>query len=203
MKEKAAQEEFWSGEFGDQYTKRNQIVPETIKNFFANVLSKTYGVRSICELGANKGHNLEALYSLSNNYELTGVELNRSAYEKMMEKSYIRSYHSLIQDFLPQTHFDLVFTCGVLIHINPDDLTLIYDKLFQLSNRYILINEYFSQTPVELEYRGHIGKLFKRDFAGELLDQFSGQISVVDYGFLWSRLEPSWDNPTWFLLEKN
>lgn len=203
MKDKTAQEEFWSGEFGDQYTERNQIVPATIKGFFASVLSKTYGVRSICELGANKGHNLEAIYSLSDNYELTGVELNRSAYEKMAEKPYIRSYNSLIQNFSSQSHFDFVFTCGVLIHIHPDDLPLVYDKMFQLSNRYILINEYFSQFPVELEYRGYSEKLFKRDFAGELLDQFNGRLSVVDYGFLWERLASPWDNLTWFLLEKH
>jgi pseudaminic acid biosynthesis-associated methylase len=203
MRQPTTQEEFWSGTFGDEYTERNQIVPETIKGFFANVLGKTYGVRSICELGANKGHNLDAIYSLSSNYELTGVELNRSAYEHMAKKPYIRSCQSRIQDFSPDTRYDFVFTCGVLIHIAPSELPKVYEKMFQLSNRYILLNEYFSQFPVELEYRGHREKLFKRDFASELLDQYSGQISVVDYGFLWQRLESPWDNLTWFLLQKH
>lgn len=202
MREKTAQEVFWSEDFGDQYTDRNQVLPEVRKSYFANILSKTYGVQSVCELGANKGHNLDSIHSLSKNYKLTGVELNPTAYEQMLEKPYIHAFHSSIQDFMPQGTFDLIFTCGVLIHLNPDDLSMVYEKMYNLSNRYILINEYFNPSPVELEYRGHSGKLFKRDFAGELLDQFNGQVSVVDYGFLWKRLAPSWDNPTWFLLEK-
>jgi len=55
---------------------------------------------------------------------------------------------------------------------------------------------------VSIPYRGHSDKLFKRDFAGEILDQFS-DLRLVDYGFVWHRdnLFPQ-DDISWFLLEK-
>ena len=64
-----------------------------------------------------------------------------------------------------------------------------------------MINEYFNPTPVSIPYRGHENKLFKRDFAGELIDSYS--LKLVDYGFVYSRdnLYPQ-DDMTWFLLEK-
>lgn len=197
------QETFWSRDFGNEYTQRNQVLPTDRAPFFAQVLSHTYGVQRIAELGANKGHNLDALHHLSGNYDLTGVELNPTAYAEMAQKKHIQSIQSAIQDFQPAPEsFDLVFTCGVLIHINPDDLPLIYQTMYQSSRRYILINEYFNPSPVELPYRGHAGKLFKRDFAGEFLDQYAGRVSVVQYGFLWRRMDPAWDDTTWVLMEK-
>ncbi|MBD2464242.1 methyltransferase domain-containing protein [Oscillatoria sp. FACHB-1407] len=201
MRSKTEQELFWEGQFGNDYTQRNDILWEQRQPFFANILSKTFGVRTICELGANRGHNLQAIAHLSSNFELTGVELNPVAFTTLKAISNVSAVHVSIQEFQPNQTFDLVFTCGVLIHINPDDLPLIYQKMYDLSNRYILINEYFNPVPVELSYRGHSEKLFKRDFAREFIEQ-TQQVSVVDYGFLWQQVNPSWDNTTWFLLEK-
>jgi pseudaminic acid biosynthesis-associated methylase len=120
----------------------------------------------------------------------------------------IQATHSSIQDFESDREFDLVFTCGVLIHLNPSNLSGVYKKMAALSRRYILINEYYNPTPLEISYRGHSGKLFKRDFGGEFLDCLNGtpsateQIRLVDYGFLWQRVHPAWDNTTWWLFEK-
>jgi pseudaminic acid biosynthesis-associated methylase len=202
MRHKTEQEVFWEGQFGTDYTQRNDVSWEHRLPFWTNVLGQTFGVKTICELGANRGHNLEAIAHLSPNFELTGVELNQAAFSTLSNIPNIHAIHSSIQEFQPQQAFDLVFTCGVLIHINPEDLPLVYQKLFKLSSRYILINEYFNPTPVELGYRGHSGKLFKRDFAGELIDHYPEKMGVVDYGFLWKRLHPAWDDTTWVLLEK-
>jgi spore coat polysaccharide biosynthesis protein SpsF len=44
--------------------------------------------------------------------------------------------------------------------------------------------------------------LFKRDFAGDLLDRFPGLV-LVDYGFVYHRDKAfPQDDMTWFLLEK-
>lgn len=201
MREKTEQEIFWEGKFGLEYTDRNKILASQRCSFFSKVLQKTYGVQSICELGANKGHNLEAIRLLSQNFTMTGVEINKNAITFLKQIEGINAIQSSIQEYNSPTSFDLVFTCGVLIHINPDDLPVVYEKMYELSQRYILINEYFNPTPVEINYRGHTGKLFKRDFAGEMLDKYS-QLNLIDYGFLWHRLEPAWDNTSWFLLEK-
>ena len=202
MRHKTEQELFWEGNFGTEYTARNQILPEQRQPFFAKVLQKTYSVRTICELGANRGHNLQAFTYLNHNFELTGVELNQAAIAELKKISDVQAVQASIQDFQPDKTFDLVFTSGVMIHINPDDLPIVYQKIYDISSRYILLNEYYNPVPIEINYRGHTGKLFKRDFAGEFIEQHRSKVSVIDYGFLWQRMYPTWDNTTWFLMEK-
>ncbi|MBD2201237.1 methyltransferase domain-containing protein [Calothrix sp. FACHB-1219] len=202
MRSKTEQELFWEGEFGNEYTTRNQILPEQRQPFFAQVLQKTYGVRTICELGANRGHNLQAIANLSRNFELTGVELNQVAIAELDKMPGVKAKQASIQEFETDEKFDLVFTCGVLIHINPEDLPIIYEKIYNISSRYILLNEYYNPVPVEVHYRGHTSKLFKRDFASEFLEQYKGKVSVIDNGFLWNKIHPGWDNTNWFLLER-
>jgi spore coat polysaccharide biosynthesis protein SpsF len=53
-----------------------------------------------------------------------------------------------------------------------------------------------------IPYRGNEDRLFKRDFAGEMLNKYS-DLSLVDYGFSY-RKDPIFpqDDITWFLLEK-
>ncbi|MEB3295256.1 MAG: pseudaminic acid biosynthesis-associated methylase [Synechococcales bacterium] len=196
------QETFWAGEFGNAYTDRNQVIPVQRQPFFAQILSQMEAVQTVCELGANRGHNLAAIAALNPQLQLTGVEINPIAWAALKQVCGESAIQTSIQDFYPQEPFDWVFTCGVLIHLNPDDLPRVYQKLYQLSNRYILINEYFNPTPVELNYRGNTGKLFKRDFAGEFLAAHGDRVRVVNYGFLWQVMHPSWDNTVWTLLEK-
>ena len=64
-----------------------------------------------------------------------------------------------------------------------------------------MICEYYNPTPVTVPYRGASERLFKRDFAGELMDRFD--LALVDYGFVYHRDShfPQ-DDLTWFLLEK-
>jgi len=79
----------------------------------------------------------------------------------------------------------------------------VYEKLYNSSNRYILIAEYYNPTPVSVVYRGHSNKLFKRDFAGEMLDKYS-DLTLVDYGFNYHRDNSfHYADTNWFLLEKN
>lgn len=94
------------------------------------------------------------------------------------------------------------FTKGVLIHINPDKLSLVYDIMYKSSSRYILVSEYYNPCPVDIKYRGHSEKLFKRDFACEMLDQFP-DLRLINYGFVYHR-DPNFpqDDMTWFLMEE-
>ncbi|WP_321419858.1 pseudaminic acid biosynthesis-associated methylase [uncultured Desulfobacter sp.] len=104
--------------------------------------------------------------------------------------------------FLKKVGVDLVLSKGVLIHIDPDMLQNVYDKLYSCTKKYLFVAEYYSPKPVSIIYRGHENKLFKRDFAGELMDQFP-DLSLRDYGFVYHRdlLFPQ-DDINWFLLEK-
>jgi pseudaminic acid biosynthesis-associated methylase len=103
---------------------------------------------------------------------------------------------------MPDYERDLVLSKGFLIHVNPDKLSQIYDLLYQSSCHYICLAEYYSPTPVEVNYRGCEDKLFKRDFAGEMLDRFNN-LKLVDYGFIYHRDNQfPQDDINWFLLEK-
>ena len=68
--------------------------------------------------------------------------------------------------------------------------------------RYLLVAEYYNPSPVTIPYRGHENRLFKRDFAGEILEKYPS-MTLIDYGFAY-RNDPSFpqDDITWFLLEK-
>lgn len=204
MNYKTDQEEFWAGTFGDEYTERNQGETTVASNIavFSKILKQTDSVSNVIEFGSNTGLNLEAIQHLLPNAALSAVEINQQAVTQLKRIKGIKVYHSSILGFEPDEVCDFVLIKGVLIHINPDELQQVYELLHKTSNRYICIAEYYNPSPVEVKYRGHDGKLFKRDFAGEMMDKFP-DLRLVDYGFLYHRDNnfPQ-DDMTWFLLEK-
>jgi pseudaminic acid biosynthesis-associated methylase len=199
-----AQEGFWAGEFGDEYSQRNVGSGWIAANLalFARVLARTQGVRSVVEFGANIGLNLRAVDQLVPDADLAGVEINATAAEELRGWGRAEVFEQTILDFAPSRTWDLSLIKGVLIHINPDELPNVYDKLVASAGRYVCVVEYYNPTPVALSYRGHADRLFKRDFAGEILDRFPS-LRLVDYGFCYRR-DPNFpqDDVTWFLMEK-
>lgn len=203
---KTDQEKFWQGEFGKGYVERNDSQIRVASNIrlFSQILSRTLDVKSVLELGSNIGQNLVAIHSLLPEAKLTAVEINNDAadiLESWGQAEVIRG--SILElDKPSQAKYDLTFTKGVLIHINPDHLSKAYQALYENSKRYILVAEYFNPFPVSIPYRGHDDKLFKRDFAGDLIDMYT-DLKLVDYGFCYKR-DPNFkqDDITWFLLEK-
>jgi len=201
---KTEQEAFWAGAFGNEYIGRN-TGDEYVANqlaFFSKIISSTRSVESVIEFGANIGLNLRAIRAIIPHVQLSGIEINANAVNELKNLSDITVYHQSILDFQPDHQRDLSLIKGVLIHLNPDCLPQVYDLLYQSSSRYICVAEYYNPTPVEISYRGHSGKLFKRDFAGELMDIFP-DLQLVDYGFAYHRdINFPQDDITWFLMEK-
>lgn len=206
MTYKTDQEIFWnSKEWGEQYIKRNGY--KKIKNnisFFSNIISKTSKIKSLIEFGSNIGLNLIALKNILPDVEFSAIDINKDACQELEKLSFIKTiYNKSILDFEIKTQMDLVLIKGVLIHINPEYLNIVYKKLYEASSRYILIAEYYNPDPVEVIYRGEIGKLFKRDFAGEMMDKFD-DLGLVDYGFQYHRDNNfPMDDINCFLLEKH
>lgn len=203
---KTEQEAFWAGEFGTGYIERNQSEALLASNliFFSNALrGATRGVKSCIEFGANIGMNLKALKLLHPTQEQHAVEINADAVKELamaIPSSHV--HHSSILEYDPTRIWDLVLIKGVLIHINPDMLPQIYDKLVTASGKYLLVAEYYNPVPVAIPYRGYTDRLFKRDFAGEIMDRHP-QMELIDYGFVYRR-DPNapQDDITWFLMEK-
>lgn len=198
------QEKFWAGEFGDEYIGRNQGQEVAAANlaFFSRILERTQSVRSAIEFGANIGLNLEALRALIPGIVLSAIEINQKAVEVLEKLGGIKIYPQSILDFQPDSPRELALIKGVLIHIDPSRLAQVYDLLYRTSSRYICIAEYYNPSPVEVPYRGNREKLFKRDFAGEMLDRFP-DLRLVDYAFAYHRdANFPQDDITWFLLEK-
>ena len=201
---KTEQESFWEGQFGDEYALRNQganLISSNI-NLFSKILARTNDVGGIIEFGANIGNNLKALHQLLPTAALAGIEINELAAEQLRNWGEVQVFHDSILEFNNQEQWDMSLIKGVLIHISPERLNDVYDRLYKASKRYICLVEYYNPTPVEVNYRGHTNRLFKRDFAGEILDRFA-DLTVVDYGFVWHR-DPTFplDDCSWFLLEK-
>lgn len=204
MRELTEQEQFWQGEFGDQYVDRNdgEVHVASSVAFFAQALRRAGSVGSLLELGTNRGLNLFALSRLLPKAALLGVELNAKAREIAQDLGIADVWHGSLFDYPVQRQVDLAFTKGVLIHLPPELLPQAYAKLYEASHRYILMGEYYSPVPVEVSYRGYAGKLFKRDFAGEMLDLYP-DLQLVDYGFVYRRdANFSADDINWFLLER-
>jgi pseudaminic acid biosynthesis-associated methylase len=202
---KTPQEQFWRGEFGNEYIERNRSAELLAANlaYFTKALNVTHGVTSCIEFGANIGMNMRALRSLFPSIEQSAIEINPTAAAALREILPAENvYEASIIDFVPPRKYDLAFIKGVLIHINPEYLPNVYDAMYAATGRYMLVGEYYNPSPVTISYRGHDDRLFKRDFAGEILDRFS-DLSLIDYGFAYHR-DPKFpqDDISWFLMEK-
>lgn len=196
------QENFWAGEFGDGYIDRNAAEQLLVSNtaLFADVLRRTSTVSSVVEFGSNIGMNLHAIRRLLPDADYHAIEINHKAASKLRDSGFVNVVEDSILTCTPPK-CDLAFIKGVLIHIDPSQLQAVYDRLYQAGSKYVCVIEYYNPTPVELNYRGHSGKLFKRDFAGEMLDHFD-DLQLVDYGFVYRRDRFPQDDLTWFLMEK-
>jgi pseudaminic acid biosynthesis-associated methylase len=199
------QEQFWAGEFGSEYIGRNRSDALLASNlaFFSKALERAGAIQSCVEIGANVGMNLRALRLLYPGTRCAAVEINADAARELAgligEENV---FNGSIADWRPTGRADLSLTKGVLIHLSPELLPTAYDRLYEASARLILIAEYYSPSPTSISYRGHEDRLFKRDFAGEMLDRFA-DLKLADYGFCYRR-DPAFpqDDINWFLLEK-
>lgn len=202
---RSEQEEFWAGDFGDAYIGRNQSALLLASNvhFFSKALARAGKIGSLIEFGANVGMNIRALQALYPEAVFGGVEINSRAADELAraigEDNVTRGS---ILDYPGDGLFDISLIKGVLIHVNPALLPDVYDTLYRATKRFMLVCEYYNPSPVAIAYRGHADRLFKRDFAGEILDRFPN-LALIDYGFAYHR-DPAFpqDDISWFLMEK-
>ncbi len=199
-----SQEEFWAGSFGDKYINRNynkKIVASNIK-LFSSIIKSTKNIQTVLEFGPNIGLNLLAIQQIIPNSKTAAVEINKQAVKILKNIPNVQIFNQSILEFQNVTKYDFVFTKGFLIHMNPKTLSGIYDILYTSAKKYICVIEYYNPTPVSIIYRGHRNKLFKRDFAGEIMSKFP-DLMMIDYGFVYHG-DPNFpqDDLNWFLMQK-
>ena len=200
------QEEFWKNEITENYAQDNSVFDKQLGlSAWDRVLSKIdkSNIKSYLDCGSNIGRNIAFLKEVLPSASANIVELAKEPYDKCLNDFQINdSFLGPIKDAKFDIKFDLVFTNGVLIHVNPDDLLESMSRMYEMSSRYILIGEYFNRTPIMIEYRGEYDRLFKRDFGKLFVENFD--CNVVDYGFLWGYEfdAAGFDDITYWLFEK-
>ena len=201
------QEKFWHSEYASEYIKRNQKFDIDLgvaawKKMLTEVDLNT--LSSVLELGCNIGRNLHIFEQLLPEAQKSIVEISPLAFNTVTQNFKLKDSQnkSILESDLPLYSFDLVFTSGVLIHVNPNDLIKTMSKMYNYSKKYILICEMFSRTPKTVHYRNEDDLLFTRDFGRLFLENYS--CKVVDYGFLWGHYfdAAGFDDANFWLFEK-
>lgn len=191
-------EQFWSGEFGDEYTKRNFVRWMDRISFWRNII-KTTQARSYYEIGCNAGWNLSAIKAAAESLSVEsvigvgGCEINHEALYRAIEAGF------KINRIGDETRkYEFVFTSGVLIHQNADECLAMMRRVIDLSYKYVLCVEYESEQLEEIEYRGHAERLWKRPYTAMYQDL---GLNLLSKGKL--SKEDGFDNCAYGLFEKS
>jgi pseudaminic acid biosynthesis-associated methylase len=209
---KTEQMQFWEGSFGKEYTDRN---PQNIDEMDA-LYKKCFGVSrseinkkflediprnaKILEVGCNIGLQLQLLQKMGFT-NLYGIELQEYAVEKAKT---ITKNINIIQGSgfdIPfrDGYFNLVYTSGVLIHINPDHLPTIISEIYRCTSKYIFGFEYYAEKLTNILYRGNEGYLWKNNFSNCYQQAFKNLKTVKEEKYKYTDSENVDQS---FLLEK-
>jgi len=176
----------WKNSFGKEYTDRNSFSVAQLDNLY----KKRYGLTrtklnidfigklnkkiKILEVGSNVGNQLLMLQKMGFK-NLFGLEPLEYAVElskkRLIGINIIRG--SAFDIPFKDIYFDLVFSSGVLIHINPKDIRKAMKEIYRCTNKYIWGFEYFSEKYQEVNYRGEKNLLWKADFPRLYIQNFS------------------------------
>lgn len=203
----------WTGSLGKKYLERNPKSDAEMNNLYRNkfgidreqmnqqFFSETnVQLSRILEVGCNMGIQLAILSKLFQ-AKLYGVEPFEAARQGGLK---IHPYLNIVlgdSSDVPfkSSYFDMVFTSGVLIHINPEDYEATTREIARCSKRYIWGFEYYSPEVKEIEYRGQSGLLWANNFA-EVYQHHNPYLTLILERFYT-------DNEShisqMFLLEKN
>jgi pseudaminic acid biosynthesis-associated methylase len=176
----------WASDFGRDYTARNTfdraeldalwmakygVTRTAINRKFLGVIPPD---ARILEVGCNVGNQLLLLSGMGYT-NLSGIDVQGYAVQiaqTQVPGASIMEGSALDIPF-PDSHFDLVFTSGLLIHIAPADLPRVFDEIHRVTKTWIFGAEYYAPTLTEIKYRGHEDLLWKNDFAKLYQRQFA------------------------------
>lgn len=176
----ATPEAMWTGDFGAEYTQRNQVDWSLRVPLLQRMIDQT-GAETFLDVGCNAGWNLLALRKISPDFMMSGIDVNHQALLQAAAEGFdvVNCAAKDLPSMDDLQGADMVITSGVLIHIPPIELEAVMRAIVEASSRFVLCIEY--EAPVEqmVEYRGHQHRLWKRPF-GELYERLG--MSVLETG---------------------
>ena len=187
MLEATVQLKKWKGNFGKNYTNRNTFSLSALEKMYRTnygikrtelneiFLGKTKRSIRILEVGVNTGNQLLCLQKMGFT-NLYGIEPQEYAIE--LSKKRTRNINIIKGDVFDipfkDNYFDIVFTSGVLIHINPRHIKKALREIYRCTKKYIWGFEYYSDKYTDILYRGNKNLLWKANFPKIYADAFPG-----------------------------
>lgn len=187
---------FWVGEFGDEYTNRNQLDWSLRVPLLQRMIDQT-DAQSFLDVGCNAGWNLLALRKISADFQMSGIDVNHQALMQAASEGFdvVNCPAKDLPSMSDLQGADMVITSGVLIHVPPVELPDVMQAIVEASGRYVLCIEYDAPIEQMVEYRGHQHRLWKRPF-GELYERLG--MSVLETG-----MAEGYDECRYWLLERS
>lgn len=156
-------QEFWGKQGGADYTLRNMDIDWRKRAvFWRDTIPRD--VETAFEFGANIGTNLRAIRACRA-IKASGIDINQEAVDVAVARGLAVMQGDMLRaQSTPM--FDLSFTCGVLIHMSPEQIDDAMEQVAAMSRRYVMAVEYASESGAEemIEYRGSSDLLWRRDY---------------------------------------
>ena len=146
----------------DDYTDENEKSIQSELSKFIYHLTLGLGAKAVLEAGCNIGNNLSGFPSY---FDVHGIDMNKKA----LNRARLRypTFHfdegSIAKMPYNDSQFDLVFTRGVLIHINQNDMPSAVKELFRVSRKWIINLEYFGEDGQMIKWKRGDNLLWYRD----------------------------------------
>lgn len=164
----------WSGPWGTKYAEFFVLEPaeldehwvktwdaprsEVVKEALAHIPKSA----SILEVGCGTGNQLQLLKALGFT-NLTGIEINVFAANKARERGFDVQVGTLLEMPYGDKQFDLVISCGVISHIDPDRLDDAIKEVSRVARKHIFVTEYTTNT-------GSGDFMWANDYAGKFTE---------------------------------
>ena len=146
----------------DDYTDENvKSIQDELSKFIYH-LTLGLGAKTVLEAGCNVGNNLSGFPS---SFDVHGIDMNEKALNgaRVQYPTFHFDKGSITKMPYNDSQFDLVFTRGVLIHIDQNDMSSVIKELFRVSRKWIINLEYFGEDGKTIKWKRGDNLLWYRD----------------------------------------
>lgn len=121
------------------------ISPEHIRieGLLRQLLPELAPIHSVLDVGCGRGRLASVLGEVLPSAHYSGLDIGEAQVQATSEVRPDGTLYKVpIQDFNPKHKYDLVLVSEVLMHIPPNEIKVVCDKLLKMANRYVLAIEW-------------------------------------------------------------